>query len=261
MQIYRSFNIGDLASVWVLDTRQYRSDQVCDDEPGPICAEIEQPDRTLLGADQKQWLMTNLQASTQLWNIVAQQVPFNPLEFFNSLLYPDHWDGYPVERQELLDLFATLGNVLVLSGDIHAGGFAELKVDASNQSSQTIAYEVISPSITSGGDLDLEAITDLILQQNPQIQHLNASDRGYVICEIGRDKRQVPNCLPYREQRSRCRNNRIYRRRIRSRSHQSAASSFVTIKTIQTLHSSQGQAVNILVDQRDSPSSKHTFAA
>lgn len=188
MQIYRSFNIGDLASVWVLDTRQYRSDQVCDDEPGPICAEIEQPDRTLLGADQKQWLMTNLQASTQLWNIVAQQVPFNPLEFFNSLLYPDHWDGYPVERQELLDLFATLGNVLVLSGDIHAGGFAELKVDATNQSSQTIAYEVISPSITSGGDLDLEAITDLILQQNPQIQHLNASDRGYVICEIGRDK-------------------------------------------------------------------------
>ena len=49
MQLYRQFSYGDLASFFVLDTRQYRTDQPCNDTAGPACVGVTDPDRTLLG--------------------------------------------------------------------------------------------------------------------------------------------------------------------------------------------------------------------
>ena len=190
LTIYRSFEVGDLAAVSVLDTRQYRDDQPCDDRIGVPCAEANDPDRTILGAEQKQWLKQRLSGADKIWNVIAQQVVFAPIRFNGRLLNADQWDGYAVERQEMLDELGKYRNTIVLTGDIHAAAFAALQADATRES-ETIAFEVVGTSISSGGDLPLDAILRPLLPQNPHIRYLNASKRGYAVCEFGRETFRV----------------------------------------------------------------------
>jgi phosphodiesterase/alkaline phosphatase D-like protein len=68
LTIYRDLVWGDLAQIFLLDTRQYRSDQLCLDEPGEDCGELETEDGTLLGATQESWLEGGLTASAAIWN-------------------------------------------------------------------------------------------------------------------------------------------------------------------------------------------------
>jgi alkaline phosphatase D len=73
-RLYRRLRFGDLAEAHVLDTRQYRSDQACGDGLRAGCGERDDPDRTILGAAQRDWLLNGLAAAGTRWNIVAQQV-------------------------------------------------------------------------------------------------------------------------------------------------------------------------------------------
>src|SRR6185436_16818836 len=52
MQLYRRVGFGRLAEFFVLDTRQYRTDQPCGDGNKPPCAEALSPQATLLGDKQ-----------------------------------------------------------------------------------------------------------------------------------------------------------------------------------------------------------------
>ena len=56
MLAYRNFQIGNLANIAVLDTRQYRSKQPCGDGIKANCAEADEPGRTMLGEAQERWL-------------------------------------------------------------------------------------------------------------------------------------------------------------------------------------------------------------
>lgn len=185
--IYRSLEIGDLASVSVLDTRQYRDPQPCNGQIGRVCPQAEEQGRTILGGAQKAWLTDRLERSRAVWNVIAQQVVFAPIRLGRVLLNPDQWDGYGAERQELLDLFGRLGNVVVLTGDIHAAGFATLPANARDLNSATAAYEVVGTSITSGGEISLDAFRDVLLPENPHIRYLNASKRGYALVDFRRE--------------------------------------------------------------------------
>ncbi len=70
--LYRRLHFGQLATFHVLDTRQYRSDQpACEDAK---CAEAFDPSRTMLGAEQENWLLRGL-GSGAGWDVLAQQVP------------------------------------------------------------------------------------------------------------------------------------------------------------------------------------------
>ncbi len=53
---YRRLEFGDLLSLNVLDTRQYRSDQPCGDGIKPVCEAVNDPRATMLGARQESWL-------------------------------------------------------------------------------------------------------------------------------------------------------------------------------------------------------------
>jgi len=71
--MYRRFDIGALARLCVLDTRQYRSPQPCG-AGWAICDEAGDPARTMLGSAQEDWLQRELRASRAPWNVLAQQV-------------------------------------------------------------------------------------------------------------------------------------------------------------------------------------------
>ena len=113
LQLYRRFHWGKLATFNVLDGRQYRSDQpgLHDGRARPVRLLPGRPDpeHTMLGAEQRGWLLEELATTKARWNVLAQQTGFAP---FNRapLTVPrnfgaeaDSWDGYVAERQRILD--------------------------------------------------------------------------------------------------------------------------------------------------------------
>lgn len=77
---YRRLTWGSLAQFAILDTRQYRSDQDCNDRPHAPGPESDDPARTLTGADQERWPLDGWQKSTALWHVLPQQVCFFPAQ-------------------------------------------------------------------------------------------------------------------------------------------------------------------------------------
>lgn len=188
LRIYRDFHFGTLARIFVLDSRQYRTPQACDDEIGPVCDEVFDPERTMLGAEQKAWLVDGLRASTARWNVMAQQVLFGPFNLNYTFVNPDQWDGYARSRQEILDVLAEPGvnNPLVLSGDVHAAGFSVLRADAEDGESEVVGHEILTTSISSGGDAaeGVARLAPLAERAFPDVHYFEAAKRGFAVCEI-----------------------------------------------------------------------------
>lgn len=176
--LYRRFTFGDLVDFHVLDTRQYRSDQVGD-------ARRDEPDRTMLGAEQEAWLRDAVAGPTARWNVLAQQVFFSQRDFVagpDTNFSNDAWDGYLVERNALRDHLAAAvtSNPVVLTGDVHANYVCDVKADFDDPDSATVATELVGTSISTGGDGQDQRPGDSVqLDENPHIKFINRN-RGYV---------------------------------------------------------------------------------
>jgi alkaline phosphatase D len=83
--IYRQFRFGSLVDLLMLDTRVIGRDEqlayanYIDPVSGQLDAarfssDLNQPNRTLLGAEQLQWLLDKLQQSDSKWQVLGQQV-------------------------------------------------------------------------------------------------------------------------------------------------------------------------------------------
>ncbi|PLR84891.1 MULTISPECIES: alkaline phosphatase D family protein [Bacillus] len=197
MRLYRNFSYGDLAEFNVLDTRQYRDDQANDDKSSPQTPESLDPNRTLLGDEQEQWLFENLAGSKAAWNVLAQQIFFAQRNYGTSTAPKysmDSWDGYPAAREHLLksaEIKQDLNNVVVLTGDVHASWAANLHTNFDDPDSRIFGAEFVGTSITSGGNgADKRADTDRILALNPHIKFFN-DYRGYVRCTVTPERFQA----------------------------------------------------------------------
>ncbi len=189
IQLFRRIRFGDLAEINMLDTRQYRDDQACDDGTDIDCAAALDPARTITGREQERWLLRGLDQSRARWNVIGQQVFMAQRDFEAGApkrLSMDGWDGYAASRDRVLGYVARrrIENVVVLTGDVHANYAAELKADFADPASPTIGTEFVGTSISSGGDgLDVPANAAVLLTENPHIKFVNAQ-RGYVICDM-----------------------------------------------------------------------------
>ena len=193
MQLYRNFRWGDLASFFVLDTRQYRTDQPCNDRSGPTCDGMFDPDATPLGETQERWLMEGLDRSTTRWNVIPQQIMMARVDRMpgdTERFGMDVWSGYEVARRRLMEFLATRrpANPIVLTGDIHSNWVNDLKVDYENENAPVIGTEFVGTSISSGGDgVDTQDSTAAMLLENPWVKFFNAQ-RGYVRCTVTADQ-------------------------------------------------------------------------
>lgn len=190
LSIRRSVNWGTLARFWVLDTRQYRSDQACGDGNKVVpCGDWNDPSRTLMGRDQAQWLSAGLGASRAHWQVIAQQVmmaPFDDLKGPDQRVSMDQWSGYPVERDRLLGTIAKTApnRTVVLSGDIHSNWVNELPASFTGKRGAPVAAEFVGTSIASGGDgSDTSALSATTAEENPHLKWQN-NRRGYVACRV-----------------------------------------------------------------------------
>lgn len=190
MLLYRGFSYGSLARFFVLDTRQYRTDQPCGDESGPRCEEVYDEAATLMGPEQEQWLLDGLQSSAARWNVIPQQImvaPVNQQPEGEGRFSMDQWSGYDAARNRLVDFLAAErpSNPVVLTGDIHSNWVNDIKADFDDPGSRTVATELVVTSISSGGDgSDRRDTTQPMLDANPFVKFFNGQ-RGYVTCEVG----------------------------------------------------------------------------
>lgn len=194
MTLYRQLDFGPLARIFVLDGRQYRSDQPCDAATlgiGNSCPEDSAEDRTFLGERQERFLTRGLKRSKATWNVLAQQVMMlrgdlsaafgSETPVFNM----DAWDGYQAQRRRILDFFATEqpSNPIVLTGDIHSAWAADLKQDFLNPASATVAAEFVCSSITSEFPAAFVPLIEANLgptSDNPHIYYFDGLKHGYI---------------------------------------------------------------------------------
>ncbi|WP_434452882.1 alkaline phosphatase D family protein [Lentzea sp. E54] len=189
-RLYRRIGWGSLATFHLLDTRQYRTDQACGDGL-QLCPDRLAPERTMLGAAQEEWLFDGFRGSKARWDVLGQQVFFSqydyiPGEVDKFLL--DAWDGYVADRDRVVARFADVRNPVVLTGDVHAAWGAEVKQRWNDPSSKTLATELVTTSITAGGDGSEEyAETPSWLRENPHVKYFN-NRRGYTLTRFTPDE-------------------------------------------------------------------------
>ncbi len=196
MKIHTRVDWGRLASVHLLDDRQYRSHGVCSRRPGgggssvvdaAECAALAGPARSMLGAEQEAWLDAALTSARSGWNLIAQQTLMaqadrKPGE--GRRVWTDGWDGYPAARRRLLDAVAARrpSNPVVIGGDVHAHWVADLKPDFDDPHAPVVASEFCGTSITSQGPS--QQMVEALLAENPHLKYGRGDRRGYVRVEI-----------------------------------------------------------------------------
>ncbi|HEX2043770.1 MAG TPA: alkaline phosphatase D family protein, partial [Acidimicrobiales bacterium] len=162
-RVFRSVHVGRLADLFLVDTRSRR------DEPVPPPAMYD-PGRTALGPEQREWLLRELTASTARWRLLCTPSVFGhtwsealPATARRALAVvklinadgdgpdSDQWDGYPAERDLILRHLAEngIGDVVILSGDVHISLALEVRRDPFDPSSPSLAAEFTTASLTS----------------------------------------------------------------------------------------------------------------
>jgi len=185
LQLYRPFTYGTLASILMLDTRQYRTDQPCGDNVQLPCAGVTDPRATLIGAAQEKWLMERLDRSRAGWNLLAQQIPIAKLDRFagpERRYSMDKWDGYEQSRSRLLRFLGERkpANAVSLAGDVHNNWVNDLRLNVDDPRTPVVASEFVGTSITSAGDgSDMSPLMKAMVSENECVRFAN-DQRGYV---------------------------------------------------------------------------------
>lgn len=188
LQMYGAYRFGP-AQVHLLDTRQFRSDQVCDEGfPGQApCAEAADASRTMLGQAQERWLIDALKRSDAAHNVLASQVWLTPYRY-NAPPEPaavnfDAWDGYAPARQRLFEALAGgVANPVVISGDWHCAAASSLHLDPFDTRSRRVGVEFSGTSIAS--DCPWSQAMERTRSDNPHVRYHNGRKRGYCRFDI-----------------------------------------------------------------------------
>ncbi|WP_331273005.1 alkaline phosphatase D family protein [Motilibacter deserti] len=203
MQLFRRLSWGNLASLHMMDTRQFRSDQACNDGWRAGCGPAEDEARSITGDKQERWLLDGLRRSEATWDILGQQVFFSQRDRVVGAVDEygmDSWDGYVASRKRILSGFGGSGatNPVVLTGDVHVHYASDIKADFRNPASKTLGVELVTTSITSGGNgSETTATGTAQLAENPHIKLYN-SRRGYILAKAERDQLRADfKVVPY----------------------------------------------------------------
>jgi alkaline phosphatase D len=189
MRLYRRLSYGNLVQLSLVDTRQYRDDQACGGGREFDCVERLDPERTMLGAAQEQWVLDGFATGGATWNVLANQVfamQADSADGPETAFGMDTWDGYAAARRRLFAGVRDRGvdNFVIVTGDAHRSAAADLKIDFDDAASPTIGTEFLGTSVSSGRDgRDLDDLCRTWLAENPHIKFCNAQ-RGYVRCDI-----------------------------------------------------------------------------
>jgi len=195
IRLYRSFRIGDLADVIMLDTRGARDEQL----PRDDIRRMDGRNRSLLGPAQEHWLFDQLRGSKRdniRWRLIGQQIMFSSLNAPGTPVNPDFWEGYPAARTRVLDYLADqdLTNVAVLAGDIHSSWAFDVPMNpwgGERRDRRRVAVELVTPAISSPpllAEPGMRERMELILSRAPHVRFFDGDRNGYVLLDLTRDR-------------------------------------------------------------------------
>lgn len=187
MRLHRRLAFGDLAEIYVLDTRQHRTNQATGELIAPRQPGSRGSEMTMTGRDQERWLLGGLDRSRARWNVIAQQTMMAHYDYdpgAGEIINHDQWDGYAAARERLLDFLADRrpSNPVIISGDWHSSFVNDLKADFRDPDSETLATEFVGTSISSG--CPWANRVEEALSENPHVRFFDGSNRGYVRCTL-----------------------------------------------------------------------------
>lgn len=192
MQLYRRLSFGDLAEFSLLDTRQYRDDQVNNQFPaGPRDPRSLDPSRTMTGPEQERWLLDGLATSSARWNVLASQIILAQYDYAvgpGESVNHDQWDGYVPARQRILDVIRDRrpSNPVAITGDWHSSWVNDVLSDFADPGSEVLATEFVGTSISSPCTWAAEVTK--ALPENPHVKFFDGTQRGYVRCDLDRTR-------------------------------------------------------------------------
>jgi alkaline phosphatase D len=199
MRLYASRAFGDLASIVLLDQRQYRAPEACPPlgragghrVEAEKCPDLKEPSRSMLGGRQEAWMQGQLASSQTRWNLLAQ----GTLMAYNNeepppghLFWTDAWNGYPVARERLMKFLSErhIANPVVLSGDIHAFVVSGLHLKPSELDSPVVATELVATSVSS--DALAEEYFEKIRKLNSNLLTATGLYRGYMTLDVTEER-------------------------------------------------------------------------
>ncbi|MFJ3444612.1 alkaline phosphatase D family protein [Streptomyces sp. NPDC086081] len=214
---YRRLRFGKLADLSLLDLRSFRSQQV---KVGN--GEVDDPDRTLTGRAQLDWLKAGLQVSDTTWRLVGNSVMISPFAIGSlsaDLLKPlakllglpqeglalntDQWDGYTDDRREILAHLRAhaIRNTVFLTGDIHMAWANDVPVDAGTYPlSPSAATEFVVTSVTSDNLDDIVKVPEgtvsavaapVIRAANRHVHWVDTDRHGFGVLDLTAERAQM----------------------------------------------------------------------
>ncbi len=199
-RLYHSASFGRLVDLFVLDERQYRDAQPFRNVRGPGGPELGAP-RDLLGAQQLAFARGGIRRSKATWKVIANEVVMMPIKLDEATFDGfDAWQGYPVEREALLQTIDGVEDVVFVTGDYHAF----IAGDVQTAAGKTVASEFVGGSISSATEPEVNAIVrspgwgtpdapqmpaeELARRRaaNPWYAELDYLHHGYVVCEASK---------------------------------------------------------------------------
>ncbi|KAJ4268834.1 hypothetical protein NW762_002904 [Fusarium torreyae] len=203
LRVWRSFQMGRLFDLIILDTRNYdRSITSLDWNDNYIDMIRDDPSRTLMGSRQENWLYKSLSESKErgaAWRIIGNQIIFSRIteDWGDGEVLPgDNWSGYVANRNRTLEhLYSNgIGNNIFLAGDSHQNWVSDLvwlgnKEYDNKTGTGSIGVEFAGTAVSSGGvDGPIEPTAGKAararVQKNPELQWQEGYYRGYFILDI-----------------------------------------------------------------------------
>jgi alkaline phosphatase D len=202
-RIYRTFRFGDLATLFMLDTRLVGRDQEVDRKD---LAALTSPARSVLGAAQENWLAGEFLESVRnntTWNVLGQQIMFaQQVPTGTAIPNADVWDGYQAARERMFDAVerTRLNNLAVLTGDIHSSWAYDLPRRpfdgydrATGKGSLGVEFagtSVSSPTSLGTGPEGAKQVAT-IRASRPHLHYVDGDYRGYFVLDLTKQKMQA----------------------------------------------------------------------
>jgi alkaline phosphatase D len=244
IRIWRALRFGRHVELFLTDQRYYRADHLVPEGPVDVeCGHVFQNSEigsrilvkkscfdpreaaalpSMLGFEQRDWLVEAMNASAATWKLWCSETMVSqmtvdlsdvtslPEEFQDRFYFGvDAWDGFRSERRQILQGVQTAGNVVVLTGDIHAFYAAEVHLDF-DMPGEPVAVEYVVGGISSlpvaknaeqlvCGDPALEPLLcdvapefDMRLAaDSPHFKYTNSFDNGIALCHVTEGELQV----------------------------------------------------------------------
>jgi phosphodiesterase/alkaline phosphatase D-like protein len=229
--IWRKFDIGTLATLFLLESRlvgrdvDLTFDEIWRAAPedwtaaaAALKAKVDDPRRTMLGAEQEAWLAAGLKesvASGRKWQVLGNQVTMAKVKapdyekglapeqyekisagskrFWSSAKYGfewnlDAWGGFPAARERLYAAAKSAeARLVTLTGDTHTAWANELH----DKDGFRLGVEFGCTSVTSNGagdSMPFPEINWLMSEANDDVVYYNAFDKGFTVVTLKPDQ-------------------------------------------------------------------------